>query len=354
MLHASNLSEVAPSAALSNAASRVSNSLSSTDFIKLFTMALKLSPSLGKIPPLDTPAITIARALLASVKVSSFGSLNEQGRSRTGGRIRSRHSRKATVSPVKAKSMALRVNCCVSPSIKDSANRLALCREPRAAPRGFPDSPGRQRCGCFAFGSALSSGFAAGSSLFSMLSTHFIAVRSSHVKHTTPPTLPYNKYAPSPRGGASRIYFGPVHVGAAGDLKGANALKALSTTTMKGLETKNLPVVTCPVGVNLWLASNSDAPVHIEEEDARYWTLKINESRIGATAYFEAIIDEIKHGGREAFAHFLLNLDVSKFVPKRDVPRDNADRRKIIKECLNPYETRRGAPPPVLIFRASA
>lgn len=51
----------------------------------------------------------------------------------------------------------------------------------------------------------------------------------------------------------------------AGDLRSANALKALSTTTKKGIETKNLPVVECPLGVNLWLASNNENPIHIEE-----------------------------------------------------------------------------------------
>jgi hypothetical protein len=45
-------------------------------------------------------------------------------------------------------------------------------------------------------------------------------------------------------------------------------------------------------------------------------------------------------GGREAFAHFLLNLNVSKFVPKRDVPRDNTERREIILHSLNPYDAR--------------
>ena len=42
----------------------------------------------------------------------------------------------------------------------------------------------------------------------------------------------------------------------AGDRKSADALKSLSTTDLYGIETKGLPVVQCPVGVNLWLASN--------------------------------------------------------------------------------------------------
>ena len=75
----------------------------------------------------------------------------------------------------------------------------------------------------------------------------------------------------------------------AGDLKAANALKALSTTTRKGVETKGLPIISMPIAANLWLASNADQPVHIEGGDARYWILRPSEARIGDHAYFEAL-----------------------------------------------------------------
>jgi Family of unknown function (DUF5906) len=125
-----------------------------------------------------------------------------------------------------------------------------------------------------------------------------------------------------------------------GDLRAANALKALSTTTLKGLETKGLPIIQCPVAVNLWLVSNDETPIHLEEGDARHWILRVNEKRIGDVAYFEALADEIITGGREAFADFLLNRNVKAFVPKRDVPRDNSERRDMILRCLNPYDAR--------------
>jgi hypothetical protein len=127
----------------------------------------------------------------------------------------------------------------------------------------------------------------------------------------------------------------------AGDLRAADAVKALATTTMKGIETKGLPIVTFPVAVNLWLASNSDSAVHIEPGDARYWILKVSEHRIGDHAYFARLEAQIKEeGGREAFAHYLLTRDVSGFVPKRDVPLDNAERRQMIRQSLNPYDAR--------------
>ena len=49
---------------------------------------------------------------------------------------------------------------------------------------------------------------------------------------------------------------------------------------------------------------------------------------------------EINGGGREAFAHYLLNRDVAAFEPKCDVPRENAERRQMIRQSLNPYDAR--------------
>jgi len=126
----------------------------------------------------------------------------------------------------------------------------------------------------------------------------------------------------------------------AGDLKSANAMKALSTTTFKGLEAKFITPILYPVGVNLWLAGNADQPVHMDEGDARHWALHVNEDKIGDDVYFADLFAEIENGGREAFAHFLLNRDVSGFVPKRDVPRNNAERTEQIIKSINPYDAR--------------
>jgi hypothetical protein len=125
-----------------------------------------------------------------------------------------------------------------------------------------------------------------------------------------------------------------------GDIRTANRLKALSTASSMGIESKGLPTVQCPVGVNLWLASNEETPVHIEDNDARYWMIKINEHRIGDTDYFTALHTEIDNGGTEAFAKFLLDRDVEDFIPSRDVPKNNSVRDAAILDCLNPYDAR--------------
>ena len=51
---------------------------------------------------------------------------------------------------------------------------------------------------------------------------------------------------------------------------------------------------------------------------------------------------EIEGGGVEAFAHYLQSLDVSGFVPWRDVPRDNDAKRAMIELSINPYERGNG------------
>jgi hypothetical protein len=126
-----------------------------------------------------------------------------------------------------------------------------------------------------------------------------------------------------------------------GDRKAADALKRLSTTTICGIETKGLPTVTCPVGVNVRMNSNHANAAFVEERDERFWAPKVSEHRIGDHAYFADLWREIENGGREAFAHHLLTRDVLSFVPWRDVPKANGVKREMIKLSINPYDARK-------------
>ncbi len=69
------------------------------------------------------------------------GNANVTGRSLLGGRMRSMQRRNATVSPAKARSMALRVKALASPSSRFSAAMAVLPRAPAGRPLGFPDFP---------------------------------------------------------------------------------------------------------------------------------------------------------------------------------------------------------------------
>jgi hypothetical protein len=53
------------------------------------------------------------------------------------------------------------------------------------------------------------------------------------------------------------------------------------------------------------------------------------------------LMKEVNSGGREAFAHHLLNLDVSGFVPSRDVPKENDAKRTMVRLSVNPYDARK-------------
>jgi Family of unknown function (DUF5906) len=135
-----------------------------------------------------------------------------------------------------------------------------------------------------------------------------------------------------------RVYVFLDEVMFSGDRKAADAIKRLATTTLYGIEPKGLPVIQCPVAVNLWAATNHDVAAFIEEHDVRYWVLDVSEHRVGDTDYFTSLIEEIENGGREAFAHYLLHRDVSGFVPLRDTP--NA-KREMIRRSINPFDARK-------------
>ena len=127
----------------------------------------------------------------------------------------------------------------------------------------------------------------------------------------------------------------------AGDRKSADKIKSLATATRQPIESKGIPTVEFPIAVNLFLATNHDDAAHVEESDARYWILEASPHRVGDTEYFKALYAEIEGGGRQAFMHYLLNLDVRNFVPSRDVPKDNASKEAMIRNSINPYDARK-------------
>ena len=93
------------------------------------------------------------------------------------------------------------------------------------------------------------------------------------------------------------------------------------------IEGKGLPVVECPVAVNIFMATNHEHAAHVEWGDMRYWILAVSKHRRGDSSYWAPLREEINNGGIEAFLHDLLTRDVSKFEPQRDVPLDNAEHR---------------------------
>lgn len=123
-----------------------------------------------------------------------------------------------------------------------------------------------------------------------------------------------------------------------GDRRSADQIKSLATTKSRAIEGKNKPIVETPVAVNLWLTTNHEAAASIEEHDRRYWVLECSDQRVGDRAYFEALMTEIEGGGREAFLHELLELDVSGFKPQHDVPMNNRAKKVMQAFSTNPLD----------------
>lgn len=126
-----------------------------------------------------------------------------------------------------------------------------------------------------------------------------------------------------------------------GDRKSADALKYLSTTTEIPIETKGVPTVTFPVALNFFLSSNNEDATYVEEADARHWILEVSPHKFGNTEYFDALDKEINGGGLETFMYYLINLDVSNFVPSRDVPKDNEFKDAMIRASISPLDARK-------------
>lgn len=121
------------------------------------------------------------------------------------------------------------------------------------------------------------------------------------------------------------------------DKKVADAIKSLVTAEEVAIEPKGIDSMMLPIAVNLFLATNHDDAAFLEPDDKRYWILDVSDHRSDDFAYFDALFYEVENGGREAFMHFLMNLNVKSFLPSRDVPRDNSEKHKMIENAINPY-----------------
>jgi hypothetical protein len=92
-----------------------------------------------------------------------------------------------------------------------------------------------------------------------------------------------------------------------------------------------------------WQIQNIGKPsrVIVVLKSKRHQAGNVSEHRVGDTPYFEDLMREIENGGREAFAHYLLTLDVSGFVPLRDTPKNNNAKREMIRRSINPFDARK-------------
>jgi hypothetical protein len=99
----------------------------------------------------------------------------------------------------------------------------------------------------------------------------------------------------------------------AGDRSYEAILKALITEETLPIEPKGVDPYTVPNRIHLIIASNSDWVIPASAEARRFFMLDVSDAHRQDRAYFGAIGEELKTGGREALLYDLLHRDISRF-----------------------------------------
>lgn len=103
----------------------------------------------------------------------------------------------------------------------------------------------------------------------------------------------------------------------AGDKQGENTLKTLITEPNIPIEAKGVDITTVPNYLHLIMSSNHEWVIPAGHDERRYFVLDVADDHARDFSYFEAINHELKHGGREAMLHELLNLDLSDYQVRK-------------------------------------
>ena len=115
-------------------------------------------------------------------------------------------------------------------------------------------------------------------------------------------------------------------------------LKHLITGSKLMINEKNLPIREEANRLNFVFLSNSTIPLELDTGDRRY--LVLYGGAVPTKAYFDALSNQIKHGGVAAFYWYLMQVDLSGFNQHTQPPL-NEDKTRLIEASL---------PNPVLFY----
>jgi hypothetical protein len=108
----------------------------------------------------------------------------------------------------------------------------------------------------------------------------------------------------------------------AGDKRHEGVLKTLITEPYITFEAKGVDAETGPNFTHILLASNSSWVVPAGSEERRYFVLDVGDGQMQNSGYFQKIVHELEHGGREAFLSYLMSYELGDFnvrtVPKTE------------------------------------
>jgi hypothetical protein len=108
-----------------------------------------------------------------------------------------------------------------------------------------------------------------------------------------------------------------------GDRQAEGILKGMVTEDFISVEPKGKESFAIKNHCNFMFASNSEWIIPASTEERRFFVIDVSENRMGDSAYFRALQNEMDNGGREAMLDYLLHLDISN-IDLRKFPRREA------------------------------
>ena len=109
----------------------------------------------------------------------------------------------------------------------------------------------------------------------------------------------------------------------AGSKQGESVLKQLITEPLIAIEAKYRNPVMARNHLHIIVAGNDDWLVPTGVDERRFCVFDVSDSQQQNHAYFKKINQQMRHGGRSAMLHDLLNFDLGSWHP-REAPKTNA------------------------------
>jgi len=120
--------------------------------------------------------------------------------------------------------------------------------------------------------------------------------------------------------------------------KNESALKSLITCEKQSFEIKGIDPITLNNYFNIVMTTNNEIPVHIEQTDRRFVLIKGSSDRRGDLQFWNRIHDQLDNPAViRAYAHHLLNLDLTGFNPRE---RPITEYYEEVKQAFVPYHAR--------------
>ena len=115
-----------------------------------------------------------------------------------------------------------------------------------------------------------------------------------------------------------------------------NELKELVTGSKIRVNPKNVAAYEQRNQINLVFLSNENQPLPLENDDRRHLVVYTPPSL--SEDYYDEVFLELENGGYEAFYHYLINLDLGDFHPKKRPPMTQS--KQVLIDLTKPAEIR--------------